>query len=237
MKKIQCVIVDHDVSSQNTLKRHISGYERLKISGTAVSTSQALKMLSSQLADVVFLEPELPDMSGFELLNKLKYQPMVVFTTVHQDISARCFSYNVVDFLTKPVIKKSFARAAQRLFERHYSLNGHPDSDDSGIHRNIELNVNGQKVYVLSSEIKYAQSYGNYVRIHTLNGSLLVTTTTKNLMSLLPAAKFLRIQKSYIVNIGYVKSFNGCCVQIEKEILPVGISYRQFVENALRNNL
>lgn len=234
LDKLVCLIVDDEQPAQWVLKSFIDETERLEVAACAFDAVEALHILKSQNIDLLFLDINLPGLSGLDLLDSLEFEPMVIFTTAYASYAVNSFDYNVVDYLVKPVTRKHFDRAVGRAFEKVALQEVKQMPETSFQSHSIELNLGGSTETVDTGNIAYLQSYGNYVKVFTDTGRMiLATTTTHHLMNQLPAQSFLRIHKSYIVNRKFVLAFSGNSVVIGKEKLPIGISYRQAVVSAL----
>ncbi len=237
MKKIRCVIVDDDPSSQFYMEHVLEKYEKIEISGTMNNAGDALEFLSKGPADVLILSVQLPDISGFDMLKRLKRQPMVVFTSNHHEHAASCFRFNVVDFMVKPVTKSILQRALCRVIERAELYGITQDGEQQKKHYEIELSTGkNPKKIIDTSTIVYVKSYGNYVKLNVSGNTVIANIRTKDILEMLPSSKFLRVHKSYIVNVDHVRNYNGDIITIATETLPIGISFRYYVEAFFERN-
>jgi DNA-binding LytR/AlgR family response regulator len=236
VRKIRCYIIEDDPSAQFILCHYISKFERLELIGSASTATEAINFLSKDTVDVLFLDLNLPDLHGLKMLEKIKHQPLIVFTTGYAEYAVKSFKHNVIDYLLKPVSEKEFRRAISRVIEK---LNLQETVNQilyPAKHQIIEIDVNSKQEFINTSEILYAQSYGNYVKIHFHNNLIkLATISTKKLLEKLPGSKFLRIHKSYVINTDFITKYNNHSVLIGDQTLPVGISYRHHVDLLLNN--
>ncbi|MBW6491436.1 MAG: LytTR family DNA-binding domain-containing protein [Lentimicrobium sp.] len=233
-EKLVCLVIDDEQPAQWAMESYIKDNDRLELAACVYNAIDALDILKTQNIDLIFLDIELPGLSGLELLDTLDFQPMVIFTTAYASYAVNSFDYNVVDYLVKPVTHKHFERAVGRALERSQlqEVKRHPE--ETFYSRLIDLNLGGSFKTVNTENIVYLQSYGNYVKVYVENDKMiLATSTTHQLMNELPTQSFLRIHKSYIVNRKFISAFSGNSVVIGKEKLPIGISYRQAVISAL----
>lgn len=233
--KLACLVVDDEQPAQWVLTSYIGETEKLNLAACAFDAVEALQILKNQNIDLLFLDINLPGLSGLDLLDTLEFQPMVIFTTAYSSYAVNSFDYNVVDYLVKPITREHFDRAVGRAIDRAklQELTGQPNQSPYQS-CSVELNLGGNFETVDTSDILYLQSYGNYVKVFLENGRMiLATSTTHQLMSQLPLQSFLRIHKSYIVNRRYVSAFSSNSVILLKQKLPIGISYRQAVLAAM----
>ncbi|MDY0101633.1 MAG: LytTR family DNA-binding domain-containing protein [Lentimicrobium sp.] len=232
--KLVCLVVDDEQPAQWVLKSYIEETERLKLAACAFDAVEALQILKTQSIDLLFLDINLPGLSGLDLLDTLENQPMVIFTTAYSSYAVNSFDYNVVDYLVKPITRQHFDRAIGRACEKAKLQDVNQQHQDHYQSCSIELNLGGSFETVDTNDILYLQSYGNYVKVFMENGRMiLATSTTHQLMSLLPLQSFIRIHKSYIVNRRFISAFSSNSVLALKEKLPIGISYRQAVLTAM----
>ena len=232
--KLVCLVVDDEQPAQWVMSSYIRETEKLHLSACAFDADEALQILKTENIDLLFLDINLPGLSGLELLDTLEIQPMVIFTTAYAAYAVNSFDYNVVDYLVKPITREHFERAVGRALDRAKLQEVVPSEKEPFQSVAIDLNLGGSFETVYTSDIVYLQSYGNYVKVFLENGRMiLATSTTHQLMAQLPAQSFIRIHKSYIVNRKFINAFSNNCVLVLKEELPIGISYRQAVLTAM----
>ncbi len=232
-RKLRCLVVDDEQPAQWALSNFINQTESLVLIGCAYDGPEASRVLKESEVDLLFLDINLPGMSGLEMLNTLENQPMVIFTTAFSSYAINSFDYNVVDYLVKPISRELFDRAVRRALARVGSGELIRDNEESDKTKLIEINTGGDFENIEAERIMYIQSYGNYVKVFTTGRMILGTSTTHKMFSVLPKSLFIRIHKSYIVNKDYIGTYNNSAIMVGKEKLPIGISYRQSVINRL----
>ncbi|MFH1120028.1 MAG: response regulator transcription factor [Bacteroidota bacterium] len=232
-RKLKCLVVDDEQPAQWVLSNFINQTGSLELIACVYDGIEAVKIMNEHEIDLLFLDINLPGMGGLEMLNTLDTQPMIIFTTAFSSYAINSFDYNVVDYLVKPISRELFDRAVKRALDRIKS--GEENNEDEHLDKTrlIEVNTGGDFEYVEAGMIMYIQSYGNYVKVFTTNRMILGTSTTHKMFSTLPKTLFLRIHKSYIVNKDFIGSYNNSAIMVEKEKLPIGISYRQSVISRL----
>lgn len=232
-RKLRCLVVDDEQPAQWVLSNFINQTASLELIACVYDGIDAVKIIEEKGIDLLFLDINLPGMGGLEMLNTLKEQPMVIFTTAFSSYAANSFEYNVVDYLVKPISRELFDRAVKRAFDRiKPEQNTLVDRDRDKAHL-VEINTGGDFEFIEAGKIMFIQSYGNYVKVFTSNKMILGTSTTHKMFKNLPKSLFLRIHKSYIVNLDYIASYNNSAIIVDKEKLPIGISYRQSVISRL----
>lgn len=191
-------------------------------------------MIERHTFDGLFLDIRMPQMSGFELLSTLDTPPPVVVTSAYDSHALQSFSYNVVDYLLKPISFASFVQAVKKLSAHQASQSTAPNP--SPANDRVFVQVDGVLRRVLHNEIHYVKASGVYVDITLVDGkSLLVRDTMAHCDELL-GSSFIRIHKSYIVPIARLESVDGNMAMVEGVTLPIGRSYKDLLLAALHNN-
>jgi DNA-binding LytR/AlgR family response regulator len=229
-KSLKCIIVDDERGAHLVLQHYISQIDRLELIGSCENALEAINLMHNIKVDLVFLDINMPQMSGLEMLNTLKNKPLVIFTTAHSDYALESYTYDVVDYLLKPIQFTRFLKAVDKAFY-HYGL-GLPDKTvntppSAQYETSIVIRVDGDWLRVEMDEIKYAQSWGNYVKIFTDSQTYLTALTLSELDQRLPHSQFTRIHKSYLVAIKRITRISGNALYIHDISLPVGLTYRR----------
>ena len=232
-RKLRCLVVDDEQPAQWVLSNFINQTASLELIACAYDGIEAAKIIEEKGIDLLFLDINLPGMGGLEMLNNLKEQPMVIFTTAFSSYAASSFEYNVVDYLVKPISRELFDRAVNRAFDRIRPGQNSQEDEVRDKAQLVEVNTGGDFEFIEAGKIMYIQSYGNYVKVFTTNKMILGTSTTHKMYKSLPKSLFIRIHKSYIVNKDYIGTYNNSALIVDKEKLPIGISYRQSVISRL----
>lgn len=244
MKKIKLLIVDDEPLAHQVLAGYCEKLEYVEIVGNCYDGMTTLNFLNKHTVDAVLLDIQMPDLTGLELLDTLKNNaPKVIFTTAYTQYALQGFDYDqVVDYLHKPIRLTRFIKAIERL-KRILQLESRfeeqppatlgelpkPEGDEF-------MSIRDNKVVyrIAYKEIQYIQSWGNYLKIFLINDEVrIVRKTIKIVESELPDREFIRIHKSYIVNLHHIISLEGNQIKIEDQKLPIGKSYQVSVKNRL----
>lgn len=223
----RCLIVDDEPQARVVLRRHVEALNILELKGECPNALAAFQILQQQEIDLLFLDVQMPKVSGVELLRSLKHPPKVIFTTAYREHAAEAYDLDVVDYLLKPIAFDRFLRAIQKAF-RHVPLPTTEDTEaNPGQAPFLYFRADRRMVKVFLHEILYVESLKDYVRIATVKGENIVTKQSiSGLESTLPTHRFFRIHRSFIVNIQHVQAFNATEVEIQEQKLPVGRLYR-----------
>ncbi|WP_199538095.1 LytTR family DNA-binding domain-containing protein [Emticicia sp. C21] len=230
IRSLKCIIVDDERGAHLVLQHYISQIDRLELVGSCENALEAINLMHNIKVDLMFLDINMPQMSGLEMLSTLKTKPLVIFTTAHSDYALESYTYDVVDYLLKPIQFTRFLKAVDKAFY-HYGL-GLPDKTintppSAQFEASIVIRVDGDWLRVEMEEIKYAQSWGNYVKIFTDSHIYLTALTLSELDQRLPNSQFVRVHKSYLVSIKRVTRISGNALYINDISLPVGLTYRR----------
>ncbi|MFK7949634.1 MAG: LytR/AlgR family response regulator transcription factor [Saprospiraceae bacterium] len=228
---MKCIVVDDEALARKLLEKYISQIPNLELIAMCKNPMEAAAVLQEQSVDVMFLDIQMPQITGISFLKSLNQKPFVVFTTAYEKYALEGYSLDVVDYLLKPFSFERFFQAVNKVSERLQS------SQVTIAKAKVENNT---KDYILVksehrvhrlkfSEIDYIESMQAYVAFHIGEKRILSLNTMKKLERELPISQFIRIHKSYIVAINKVELLEGNQVVIGKSKLPIGASYRERV--------
>jgi len=172
----------------------------------------------------------MPEINGMEFLKMLDNPPKTILTTAYSEYALESYDYGVVDYLLKPISFPRFFKAVQRFLSYNTVLS--PQEEEP---KSISIRMDGRIIEVKLSQIDFIQSFGNYVKIVTPGQTFLTASTTQQILTQVPASKFVRIHKSYIASINKVIKYEHGMVQINNTSLPVGITFRRELQERLAN--
>lgn len=223
---LKCIIIEDELPAQRVLKKYIADLPYLDLAATFKSPVEAMETLQSATIDVLFLDINLPKISGLNFLRSLQNPPQVIITTAYPDYAHEGFELNVVDYLLKPFSFDRFLKALSKI--KTSRTNPHTHASHQGVeNRFVFVKVDKALHKVAFDDILYIESDKDYVKIIRPDDSLMLLQTLKYWEELLPKNEFARIHKSFIVNITKIKKIVGNQVDIGKRNLPIGRSYKQ----------
>lgn len=229
MDNLRCVAIDDDPLALALTISYIEAIENLTLIQVFEDAIAAVEYLSRNTVDLLFLDVDMPEVSGIDLYHSLAVKPMVIFTTAHKGFAFEGFELNAIDYLLKPIDLPRFKKAVQKAidFQRYKNQK---DTDTPNEHLFVYSEYKLIKVEV--KEIVYLESMEDYVKIHLNNGKMILTLATlKKVIDKLPADKFRRIHRSYVVAIKEVQSVANRKAQLSNGVLlPISDSYASFVE-------
>jgi DNA-binding LytR/AlgR family response regulator len=229
---MNCIIIEDEVPAQEILISYIDKVPDLKLIEVCNSALKASSVLKSNQVDVIFLDINLPNISGISFLKTLEKPPMVIMTTAYSNYAAESFEYDaIVDYLVKPFDFERFLKAVNKLESKQLAsrqlLQFQSVQDISKNKEYIFVNVDKTLHKIRLEEILYLQSDRNYVTIVTKELSLSFIDSLKNWVNRLKQDNFLQIHKSFILNVDYIEKLTGNLVYVNKEKLPVGKTFKK----------
>lgn len=225
--KITSIVIDDVKLNRDSMLDLISEFDFLEVEGSFENASQAQQSLNELEPDVIFLDIELPGISGLEFLKSLSNPPITVVTTSHKEFAVQGFEMNVFDFLVKPISRDRFAKCASRLQE-HFKARKRTLKYDQ-----LFIKVGNRYIRVKLSEIQYIEAMRDFVVIFTDRAKYISLQNLKEFYRQLPEDQFIRIHRSYAVPIGKIEAIEGNIVRILNHEIPIGDSYRSNVLRTL----
>ncbi|MEO4006446.1 LytTR family DNA-binding domain-containing protein [Flavobacterium sp. CAU 1735] len=224
---ITCIIVDDEPPAIRLLQKYVEQLPGLECIGTATRAVEALHLIEQQLPDIVFLDIQMPDLTGLQLSALIKGKVKVVFTTAYPQFAVEGFEQDAVDYLLKPVAFNRFIGAVEKV--RKISDSSKPKSVAETVQEDyFFIKTDGKNRYkrVLINEIYYIESIKNYVVIHTGDEQVITYNTLKYFEEHLPEDRFVKIHKSYMVALGKIEKTDTNEVWILNKSLPLGDTYK-----------
>jgi len=228
--QIKCVITDDEPIARNGLREYIEKIDFLTLMGECEDAIQLNSLLKTERPDLLFLDIEMPYLSGLELLAGLPDPPKVIITSAYEQYALKGYELDVVDYLLKPISFERFLKAVNKV----HILLEEKVSRDSEEHIFIKSDKQLKKVYL--QEILFIESMENYVVIHTQSFREIVCSTLKYFAETLPEQTFLQVHRSYIVNMRHIKAIEGNQIKIGSHIIPVGRTGREKVFETILSN-
>ena len=223
--KISCLIIDDEISSQKVLQHFVAEVTVLDLKATCNNASEAFKYLQlNEYVDLLFLDVNMPNQTGLDFYKTLKNPPKVIFTTAYPQFAVEGFEVNAVDYLLKPISFERFLTAINKTISL---LNIASDTRDFVI-----LKENKSLHKINFDDILYLEAFGDYVKVHAENKTIVTHSTFSSLIENFPDY-FLRVHKSFSVNLNKMTQVSGNQITVDNYTIPIGQTYRQSVLNAL----
>ncbi|MEO8238124.1 MAG: LytTR family DNA-binding domain-containing protein [Flavobacterium sp.] len=227
----KCIIVDDEPAAHYVLANYIKQNPNLELVFQGYNGIEAMDYLRENRVDLMFLDINMPEISGMELLKILQVHPKTILTTAYSEFALESYDYGVIDYLLKPIYFPRFLKAIDRFFLTENTV----IKEDEIVINSVSVKIDGYFVDIELDQLLYAQSFGNYVKLHTIKRTYLASITTTELEKCLPEKNFMRIHKSYIVALDKIEATEKDFVILRKEKLPIGITYRRELTDRLKN--
>jgi DNA-binding LytR/AlgR family response regulator len=234
--KTRCLIVDDEPLARALIRGHVEKLENFEIVAECGDAMKALNVLREKQIDLIFMDIQMPQITGIEFLKTLKHTPKVIITTAYREYALEGFELDVVDYLIKPITFERFLKSVNKYYQMNQDeiqvvagSSNEKINDESYIY--VKENKKIVKVYL--SEIWYIEGLSEYVQIYTDKRKIITKTSMSQMEEKLPTEKFLRIHKSFIVSILKIEAFTANTIEIQGKELPIGRSFKNAVLNAL----
>lgn len=229
--KTKCLIIDDEPLAIKLIRTHLTRLESFEIAGECKSALKAVEYLQRDKIDLMFLDINMPEIQGLDFLKSIPDPPYVIITTAYREYAIEGYDLDVVDFLLKPISFERFLKAINRYCNRSRILavqsnNAHPEVQE----KKFIYIQDGKNIFkILYDDILYFEGYGEYVKVITTNRNYIARDSLTEFEHKLSTDYFLRIHKSYIVNIQKITGFSSIQVILKSAQLPIGRMYREKV--------
>lgn len=223
--KLTCFIIDDEPLAIEVLESHIAKLDSIEIAGKFGNAIKAFEALKEAKVDVLFLDIQMPKLTGVEFLKTLQHPPMVIFTTAYRDYAVDGFELNAVDYLLKPISFERFLKAINKVLD----VKGRkPDQkqEPSDTNEYFYVSSGKEKVKVRLEDILFLESRGDYVLIRTSAREVKIHATLTSMEEKLGGENFIRVHRSFIINIDKIESWSQTDIQMADETIPIGRSYK-----------
>jgi len=232
--EIKCLIIDDEVLAQNVIENYISTIPTLKLVGKCDSAVEAISFLHNNPVDLLFLDLNMPELSGLEMLKTLANPPKVILTTAYSEYALESYEYGVVDYLLKPIKLDRFIKSINKVVEKFSEQAGHKEQNSVTPIHTIFIKEDQVTYQVDADTILYVEAYGNYLKVHTPGKIYITRETMHNMEKKLPENQFMRIHKSYIASLPKIQSISGNRVYINELEIPIGEVYKLMLKQKIQ---
>lgn len=218
---MNCISIDDNPLALKALRNLIEQVGFLKLQGEYTDATKALEIIQCADINLMFLDVEMPNITGLELIDSLEKTPLIIMVTAKKEYAIDAFEKHVVDYLVKPVTFPRFLSAVNFAKKNYESSKIKQDTEDI-----LFVKENGKWNKLQIQHIKYLQAMGDYVRIFTNNNKFMVNKTMKMLMNSLPTEKFIRVHRSYIINKDHIDNIEDHLIAIGRDLIPISERYK-----------
>jgi len=216
-----CLIIDDEPIARDILRTYISDTPRLTLSGECESAVNALSCLKERNVDLIFLDINMPKLSGISFLKSLSAPPKVILTTAYSEYALEGYELDVVDYLLKPFSFERFLKAVNKVPE--------PSDNDESY---VVIKADGKTYRIDEDDILFAESQGDYITLHTTRERYTFNQTLISFTDQLSAPRFLRVHRSYLVSLQQIDYVEGNMIHIKGRDIPVGQAYKEEFKNS-----
>jgi len=227
--KLNCVVVDDNSLQRMVFIKLVNNHPNLQLVGDFSNAIEAKDYMTIHTVDLIFLDVEMPVISDFDFIDGLKVKPQVILITSKVDNALKAFDYDATEYLQKPIVLERFNASVKRALD--YYMLRQDNHDNEGEHIFIKSNL--KKLKIFTNKIKWIEAYGDYVKVVTEEDTNLVLSTMKSFEKDLSKNKFIRVHKSYIINIDKVERFNSKFAEIGVTKIPLSRNKKEDLIRAL----
>lgn len=228
---IRCLVVDDEAPARALIELHLSALPEFEVVGSLANALEAFAYLQKHTVDLLFLDINMPKLSGLELLKSLKSSPKVILTTAYCEHAVEAFELEVFDYLVKPITQPRFMKAIAKFL--NYRSEMPADNDD--VH--YFLKVGRGQVKVLLKDILYIEGLADYIKVHTSKGDYTASEKLGFMETQLPGHLFSRVHKSFIVSLNRISSYSADRVTVEGQTLPIGRLFKAGFLKAIQSRV
>ena len=229
MTNIFCLIIEDEPLSQDVLKKFVEDTPVLNLSGICSDALEALEFLQDNPVDLIFLDINMPKLSGINFARSLEHPPMIIFTTAYAEYAIESFELDAIDYLLKPISFERFLKAVNKAMDHKqaWEVMAKNKDEEQVVESDYIMIKSDKKMYKIDFEdIIYVQSYGDYVKIITKEKTIIASETLKNMERFLKDP-FVRVHKSYLVAVGAIQYVEGNQVKVIDQLIPIGQKYKE----------
>lgn len=231
MRKFKCVIVDDEPIAIRVIKNHLLNFDEIEVQAECSNAIEALKILRNHHIDLMFLDIDMPSLTGLEMIQTRPDLPDVIFTTAHRHYAVDAFEVNALDYLLKPVSLERFTKAINRFFDLKTAVINEVEASED---KWLMLKVDKKNFKVYYSDILFVESMADYVVVHLNDKKLVTKERISHFEAKLPASFFLRVHRGFIINTKKIEAVYGNTIEVAGMKIPVGRSYKEIIAEIIR---
>ena len=230
--KIKCVLVDDEPLAIKVLQNYFVNFPEFEVAGAFSNSLEALDFINTNSVDAVFLDINMPMMTGFELISLMENKPKVVITTAFREFAAESYDLEVLDYLVKPIPLPRFIKCINKI-TAEFSLKNNLKIEPLRVDSHIFIKVDKKMMKIHIDEILFIEGMKEYIKVVTLDKTYITHKSLSSQSEELPSDQFMRIHKSYTIALNKVKSIEGNRIQIHSYTVPIGRNYNKEVKSRI----
>jgi two-component system, LytTR family, response regulator len=227
--KIKCVLIDDEPLAIKVLLNYFENFLDFEVIGTFNNSLEGLDFINSNTVDAIFLDINMPLMTGFELIKLLEKKSRIIITTAFREFAAESYDLEVLDYLVKPIPLPRFIKCIQKI-EAEHNLKNNIKTENHHVEPHLFIKVDKKMVKINIDEILFIEGMKEYIKVVTLEKTYITHKSLSSLTDELPSERFMRIHKSFTIALNKVKSIEGNRIQIASYTIPIGRNYSKEVK-------
>lgn len=231
---IKYIIVDDETASHDIIKEYASSLAYLSFQKSCYNAFEAIEYLNSKSVDLIFLDINMPKLSGFEFLRTLSNPPKIIITTAYKEYALEGYELNIDDYLLKPFNFLRFVKSVNKVYESSSSLLKPSPKSEILDSSKIFIKDDNKYYQIKLDDILFLEAYGNYVKIYLKDKMIVSHQTLSSFTSTLPDNQFIRVHKSFIVSTDKIESIEGNRIKIQKHEIPIGKMYKLNISQLIK---
>ncbi len=236
-EQINCIIVDDEPVAREILEKHLSKMEKVRVVGSCKNALEAFQIVSSEKVDLIFLDINMPEISGLSFAKSINKSIKVIFTTAYREYAVDGFDLQAVDYLLKPISFERLLQALNKYMNENTTVKYYEPATIEDEKSDYFFVRSDRKMIKISyPEILFVESLGDYLKIHLKNKVVVTRETVANIEARLPQTEFMRIHRSFIVSFKAIDSFTNEYIEVGKKQIPISRSYKKEVLERLETN-
>lgn len=229
-KEISCIIVDDEPTAREILEDHLSKIETVKVIGSCAGATEAFTLINTQQVDLIFLDINMPEISGLSFARSINKNIKIIFTTAYREYAIDGFDLQAVDYLLKPISFERILRAVNSFYTIHFIKEEQQVLPEDAGHNDFMFVRADRKMQKINfSEIFYIESLSDYLKIYTRTNAIVIRESISNLEKQLPNSDFLRVHRSFIISLAALDSYTNEYAEINGRAIPISRSYKAAV--------
>jgi DNA-binding LytR/AlgR family response regulator len=230
--KIKCILIDDEPLAIKVLQNYFTNFSDFEIIGTFNNALEALEFINNNGVDAVFLDINMPMMTGFELISLIENKTRVIITSAFREFAVESYDLDVLDYLLKPIPLPRFVKCINKI-TTEFNLKNNIKIENQRIDSHIFIKVDKKMIKINIDEILFIEGMKEYIKVITVDKTYITHKSLTSLSDELPADRFIRIHKSYTIAIDKVKSIEGNRIQIQSYTIPIGRNYSKEVKSKI----
>lgn len=234
----KCIVADDEPLAREVIRRYIERVPSLQLVGECSNAIEVMETLKQTEVDIIFLDIQMPEILGTDLVRILRNPPAIIITTAFQEYALEGYELDVVDYMLKPITFERFLKAIAKVSRLHGKESDTvkmpaPATGETTAEPYLYFRTERKTVKVLLNDVYYIEGMGNYVKVFTQQGTIITKNSLATIEAMLPEGPFLRVHRSYIVSRDRITSFSHEAIEINKIEIPIGKLYKSQVLKTL----